>query len=225
MPTLWCSKPNLWGSTPELWGSKLNFWDSKPNSGGPKTPFLGTEATFWTLKPNSGFKTHYFWKPKATFWRSKPPLKAKARLPGTWACLVGFGLKHWVFGQVLYQLRLLWAGHGPAGLRGGHLPEPTGVCGGGHPGQAGLRPDHQRCRAPGGPGGFLGAGGGLHPRQHHRAHGWAPGRTRGGRRDGWRARGWRARWWNGEMEDGGGTVGGVGRKIGGTCRGGGLGGW
>ena len=37
-------------------------------------------------------------------------------------------------GQVLHQLYLLWAGHGPAGLRGGHLPESAHLCCCGHPG-------------------------------------------------------------------------------------------
>ncbi|XP_054039976.1 solute carrier family 22 member 6-B-like isoform X2 [Rissa tridactyla] len=74
---------------------------------------------------------------------------------------------------VLHQLRLLWAGHGSAGLRGGHLPEPAGLRGCGHPGQAGLGAGHQLRGAAGGPGRLLGARRHLHPRQHRCANGAA----------------------------------------------------
>ncbi|CAM9115711.1 unnamed protein product [Bubo scandiacus] len=67
------------------------------------------------------------------------------------------GLLRRLLRLVLHQLRLLWAGHGPAGLRGEHLPEPAGLRGRGHPGQAGLGAGHQLRGPASGPRGLLGA--------------------------------------------------------------------
>ncbi|XP_074713917.1 uncharacterized protein LOC141938811 isoform X2 [Strix uralensis] len=80
------------------------------------------------------------------------------------------GLLRRLLRLVLHQLRLLWAGHGPAGLWGEHLPEPAGLRGRGHPGQAGLGAGHQLRGPASGPRGLLGARRHLHPRQHRCAN-------------------------------------------------------